>query len=347
MALGQVIRKYRKMKSMTQEEMAARLGVSAPAVNKWENGNSFPDIMLLAPIARLLEISLDTLLAFREDLTAEEVQGIIDELDEKLKQGSYDEAFRWAKKKLEQYPNCGQLMVSAAVMLEVQAIVQKLPQGTEYEEYCCSLYHRALESSDEAVRVRAADALVGFYRRKKEYARAETYLDYFSLQNPLRKMQQALIYEETNRVQEAYRIYEELLFADYQRINAQLQGMYQLALREKDKEKAEMLVKKQVEMAKCFEMGRYYEVLPRLAMALQEEDKEAVAAIGKEILSLADHMDDFRNSPLFEHMKFKAMRKEFLAEVKENLQKSFAMWERNEGKKVGEEDETWQEERNS
>ena len=34
MSMGKVIRKYRKLKSMTQEEMAVRLGVSAPAVNK-------------------------------------------------------------------------------------------------------------------------------------------------------------------------------------------------------------------------------------------------------------------------------------------------------------------------
>ncbi|MDU4974588.1 MAG: helix-turn-helix transcriptional regulator, partial [Hungatella hathewayi] len=50
---GDVIRKYRKNKDMTQEELAKRLGVTAPAVNKWENGNSLPDITLLAPIARL------------------------------------------------------------------------------------------------------------------------------------------------------------------------------------------------------------------------------------------------------------------------------------------------------
>lgn len=62
MQLGQVIRKYRKIKNMTQEEMAVRLGVTAPAVNKWENGNSLPDIMLLAPIARLLGITTDELL---------------------------------------------------------------------------------------------------------------------------------------------------------------------------------------------------------------------------------------------------------------------------------------------
>ena len=38
MQIGQIIRKYRKSKNMTQEEMAERLGVTAPAVNKWESG---------------------------------------------------------------------------------------------------------------------------------------------------------------------------------------------------------------------------------------------------------------------------------------------------------------------
>lgn len=38
MKIGKVIRKYRKELNLTQEEMAARLGVTAPAVNKWEKG---------------------------------------------------------------------------------------------------------------------------------------------------------------------------------------------------------------------------------------------------------------------------------------------------------------------
>ena len=40
MQIGEVIRKYRKQKELTQEEMGERLGVTAPAVNKWENGAS-------------------------------------------------------------------------------------------------------------------------------------------------------------------------------------------------------------------------------------------------------------------------------------------------------------------
>ena len=47
MNIGSVIKKYRKVSGFTQEEMANRLGVTTPAVNKWENGNSNPDIELL------------------------------------------------------------------------------------------------------------------------------------------------------------------------------------------------------------------------------------------------------------------------------------------------------------
>ena len=78
MQLGKTIRKYRKEKGLTQEEMANRLGVTTPAVNKWENENSYPDISLLGPIARLLGISLDILFSFQENLSTEEKQAVID-----------------------------------------------------------------------------------------------------------------------------------------------------------------------------------------------------------------------------------------------------------------------------
>ena len=109
MQIGEVIRKNRKSKNMTQEEMANRLGVTAPAVNKWENGNSYPDIMLLCPIARLLGVTLDTLLSFREELTEEEINHLIYEADRKLQNETFEEAFQWAKRKLEEYPNCAPL----------------------------------------------------------------------------------------------------------------------------------------------------------------------------------------------------------------------------------------------
>ena len=40
MKMNEVIRKYRKERGLTQEQVAGHLGVSTPAVNKWESGIS-------------------------------------------------------------------------------------------------------------------------------------------------------------------------------------------------------------------------------------------------------------------------------------------------------------------
>ena len=60
---GATIRNLREHKRLTQEELAARIHVSAKAVSKWETGKGFPDISLLEPLARALDISVIELLS--------------------------------------------------------------------------------------------------------------------------------------------------------------------------------------------------------------------------------------------------------------------------------------------
>lgn len=67
-SLGETICYYRQMKRMTQDEFAARLGVTPQAVSKWERGNGLPDVSLLEGICQILEISANTLLGFNEKI---------------------------------------------------------------------------------------------------------------------------------------------------------------------------------------------------------------------------------------------------------------------------------------
>ena len=73
MRINEIIKEKRSEQGLTQEQVAEYLGVSTPAVNKWERGNSYPDITLLAPLARLLKVDLNTLLSFNEELTEKEI----------------------------------------------------------------------------------------------------------------------------------------------------------------------------------------------------------------------------------------------------------------------------------
>lgn len=60
--IGDRIKNSRKRLGMTQEQLAARLGVSAQAVSKWENNLSCPDISVLPELAEVFGISVDELL---------------------------------------------------------------------------------------------------------------------------------------------------------------------------------------------------------------------------------------------------------------------------------------------
>lgn len=60
--LGSRIAELRRKKNMTQEELAAELGVTPQAVSKWENDLSCPDIALLPQLARLFGVTTDELL---------------------------------------------------------------------------------------------------------------------------------------------------------------------------------------------------------------------------------------------------------------------------------------------
>ena len=73
---GMRIALLRKEKTMTQEELAEKLGVSSQAVSKWENDVSCPDIQSLPRLARLLGVTVDELLSGKSQdvqmLSAEE-----------------------------------------------------------------------------------------------------------------------------------------------------------------------------------------------------------------------------------------------------------------------------------
>lgn len=65
--LGDNIQKLRKESGLTQEKLAALLGVSFQAVSRWENGVAYPDIELIPRLAFVFGISIDSLLGYQTE----------------------------------------------------------------------------------------------------------------------------------------------------------------------------------------------------------------------------------------------------------------------------------------
>ncbi len=70
--------KLRKEKGLSQEDLAAKIGISRQAVSKWERAEASPDTDNLILLARLYGVSLDALLATEDEIpeprTAEKLQ---------------------------------------------------------------------------------------------------------------------------------------------------------------------------------------------------------------------------------------------------------------------------------
>ena len=58
-AIGEKIRKLRRDKNLTQEEVASHLGISFQSVSKWERGDGYPDITLLPVLANYFGVTTD------------------------------------------------------------------------------------------------------------------------------------------------------------------------------------------------------------------------------------------------------------------------------------------------
>ncbi len=50
-----LLREARRRSGLTQEKLAAKLGVTFPTVNRWENGRAHPSLLARTQIAVLLE----------------------------------------------------------------------------------------------------------------------------------------------------------------------------------------------------------------------------------------------------------------------------------------------------
>ena len=123
---------------------------------------------------------------------------------------------------------------------------------------------------------------------------------------------------------DAYKTYEELLLSAYQMLNMVFQSIYVLAMQDKDREKAYILVEKQSELANIFEMGEYHEVSCRLDLATADRDEEATIETMERMLASVDKIYDFTKSNLYEHMEFNQIDEKFITELHKNLLTNFS-----------------------
>jgi len=189
--IGMIIQQKRKDAGLTQAQLADRLGVTAPAVNRWEKDLSFPDAALLAPLARCLKTDLNELFSFYDSLSAKERELIVDKARVMIINDDIDSAITHIEAAVKENLSDGALYKDLADMLLGMHTLRQPGDPVIFLERIAIYYERALELLPEktddisyslitvygklgnAEKAEAAWARLEYIKHDKKWAHAE------------------------------------------------------------------------------------------------------------------------------------------------------------------------------
>jgi len=125
--IGENLKRLRREKDLTQEELAAHLGISFQAISKWERGESYPDITILPALSNYFKISIDELVGMEEIRRTEEYEKINKKWLENRNSNKHKENVKLMKDALKFFPN------DALFLVQLSSSLERL-DGTETEK---------------------------------------------------------------------------------------------------------------------------------------------------------------------------------------------------------------------
>lgn len=155
------IRRLRKERELTQENLADFLGVSFQAVSKWERGESYPDIELLPAIADFFGVSADSLLGIDRAKSEKEILAYIDKYDNGKYKGS-EGALEFMKEAAIKYPSDFRILLRY-----MDALISdnyRSGNSLKNKKEILSIYDRIQNfCTNDRIRIQAKRALIYYY----------------------------------------------------------------------------------------------------------------------------------------------------------------------------------------
>lgn len=213
--MGSTIAALRKSRGLTQEQLAALVGVSGPAVSKWETDASCPDVSLLCPLARALNTTVDALLQFEAALTDEEVARQINALMETLPQKGADACEEELRRLVCRWPGCTALQFNAAMVcdgFEMFFPDAQPEQKARWRALKRELLERVRASGTAAYWQAATIQLAGLALAEDDPDRAEALLDELPEHPGDATAVRALLYRKRGQEQEAQKLLQTQLY---------------------------------------------------------------------------------------------------------------------------------------
>ncbi|MDU3323694.1 helix-turn-helix domain-containing protein [Clostridium sp.] len=309
--IGSVIQKLRKLKGLTQEQLAESIGVSKAAVSKWESGSTYPDITLLSPIARLLDTTVDGLLEFEENLTKNEIDEILMKCSNKFTTSDYFQAYEYSEKYLKEYPNCLELKLQMTGLYFIyMSSLTSEGDMNRFMDRIIEMLKEVSKSEDNVLKDNALLSLSSYYIMLEKYDEALAVVNKLPESSTDRKVVTATIYYHNGDIGASKSIYQQLLLESIQNCGINLVSLAKIAEKEGNLDKGIKILGTNMNISKLFNVsnngaGTYMEIAEMYARNGMEE--KALDALEKYELfvinSLGENKENLSDTIYFDTIK--------------------------------------------
>ena len=188
MSIGSTIKRLRREKNITQEQLAEYLGITSRAISQWECDRTAPDISQLPTLCHIFDVSSDVLLGIDIEKNSEEIKKYLTEAAELGNQGKGSERTALLREANRKFPRDYKIMQSLAYSLVCEYSRKGIKEYDEVFDLC----NRILaECTDSTIRYEAIDTLghaYGYAGKKDEMLKLaeEMPRTHFSYENFMR-----------------------------------------------------------------------------------------------------------------------------------------------------------------
>ncbi len=165
MSIGATIKRLRREKNLTQEQLADYLGITSRAISAWECDRTAPDISQLPILASVFNVSADVLLEIGGGKREEDIHAFLSEYDRLSHEGKQKEKFDRTLDIYKKYPNDFRIIEKYLYELFNDPNYPHSPLGEEvHKEELYKLCGEILDRcTEQKIRYSAMDVLTVLY----------------------------------------------------------------------------------------------------------------------------------------------------------------------------------------
>jgi transcriptional regulator with XRE-family HTH domain len=168
MDLAGNLKRLRKERDMTQEDLSELFNITFQAVSKWERGESYPDITLLPSIAEFFNVSIDELIGANQTAKKDKRDAVLEKWQQLIlpPNASRIKAADYLREQLRDFPQDWDLWLKLAFCLEgMYEAGSPFTTGEDHHE-AIRIYERIQKFCvDDGIRMDAMTGLTRAYKR--------------------------------------------------------------------------------------------------------------------------------------------------------------------------------------